>query len=221
MTYLKVQMLGAIAPSELFSCTICYRFASVFGTVMSQAMLESAAARLVNQITATTMGANLRSILSTAGSITGWKISQHEENEKVVSVGQANYPAPLAGIGAPSKTPQDSVVISLRTGTPGARGRGRIYVPALAATLGTGFKFTAPGPAAMAADAKALFKLIGDQLNLELAQNSFVATVELAVRSVTAHECFYVNRLQVGDILDTQRRRRDALPEAYVSTSYP
>lgn len=214
-------MLGTIAPSEVFSCTISFRFFSVFPTVLTQSMLESAAARIVSAVTATTMGANFRSILSTSGSITGWKITQHDEDERIISVGQANYGSPLVGLGAASKTPQDAVVISLRTGEPGARGRGRIYVPALAAVLGTGFKFTTPGPAAMAADFKALFKLIGDQLNAELAANSYAVTVVLAVRSVTGHVSYDVSRLQCGDVLDTQRRRRDALPEAYVSVAYP
>jgi hypothetical protein len=30
-----------------------------------------------------------------------------------------------------------------------------------------------------------------------------------------------VTRLQVGDIIDTQRRRRDTLPENYLTIAYP
>jgi hypothetical protein len=38
---------------------------------------------------------------------------------------------------------------------------------------------------------------------------------DLAVRSKTTGTTPHVNRMRVGDVLDTQRRRRDNLPEAY------
>jgi hypothetical protein len=41
------------------------------------------------------------------------------------------------------------------------------------------------------------------------------------VRSVKNHHCYDVKSIQVGSILDTQRRRRSALPETYLSVAYP
>ena len=47
------------------------------------------------------------------------------------------------------------------------------------------------------------------------------ATVELAVRSITGHTSYQVNQLRAGDVLDTQRRRRDKLVESYATSQYP
>lgn len=221
MSYLKVTALGAMSGGEVWSTTASYRFFSVFPTTLTQAILDSAARRLVTAITAATLPANLRALMSSSATITGWRITQHDEDEKTIGVGEANYVAPIAGANPPSKSPQDALVFSLRTGQPGARGRGRMYWPALGATIGSTFKLTAPTNAQAVADAATLLDLIGDQLNAELAANSFAVTVELAVRSITAHTSYQVNQLRAGDVLDTQRRRRDNLVENYAVSAYP
>lgn len=221
MTYLKVSVLGAMSGGEVWSTTACYRFFSVFPTTLTQAILDSAARRLVTAITPTTLPSNLRALMSSSVTVTGWRITQHDEDEKTVGVGSANYAAPIAGANPPSKSPQDALVFSLRTGQPGARGRGRMYWPACGATTGPTFKLTSPTNAQAVADAATLLDLIGDQLNAELAANSFAVTVELAVRSITGHTSYQVNQLRAGDVLDTQRRRRDALVENYAVSAYP
>ena len=104
---------------------------------------------------------------------------------------------------------------------PGARGRGRVYWPALGATLGSDFALTTPASDVIALAAATLFDLIGDQINAEWAANSIAVTTELAVRSVTDHQSRTVVRLQVGNRMDTQRRRRDRLVENYAVQSYP
>lgn len=221
MSYLKVSMLGAISGGEVWSTTVCYRFFALFPTTLTQQVLDSAANRLVTAITSETLPSNFRALLSASGSITGWRVTQHDENETTIGVGQANYPGPIVGANPPTKTPQDALVISLRTGQPGARGRGRVYFPAMGASTGPTFKLNAPSNSQVVSDAAVLFDLIGDQLNAELAANSMAATVELAVRSVTAHVCYQVNQLRVGDVLDTQRRRRDRLVENVATSGYP
>lgn len=221
MSYLKVTMLGAISGGEVWSTTVCYRFFELFATTLTQQVLDSAANRLVTGIKSTTLPDNFRALLSASGSITGWRITQHDENEKTIGVGQANYASPIVGANPPSKTPQDALVISLRTGQPGARGRGRVYFPAMGASLTPSFKLNAPTNAQVVSDAAVLFDLVGDQLNAELAANSLAVTVELAVRSVTGHTSYKVNQLRVGDVLDTQRRRRDRIIENLATTGYP
>lgn len=221
MTYLKVSVLGGMSGGEVWSTTVSYRFFSLFETTLTQTMLDSAAQRIVTAVDSTTLSTDFKQLLSTSASITGWRITQHDEDEKTIGVGQANYPTPLAGTGNPSKSPQDAIVISLRTGVPGARGRGRVYWPALGATTGTTFKLTSPVNTFIVQSAASLFDLIGDQLNAELAANSYAVTVELAVRSITNHASYQVSQLRVGDVLDTQRRRRDALVETYATSGYP
>lgn len=221
MTYLKVSVLGAMSGGEVWSTTVCYRFFAPFEITLTQAILDSAAQRLTTTLTTATFPTNLRAMMSSSASITGYRITQHGEDEQTIGVGQANYAAPVAGVNPPSKTPQDALVFSLRTGQPGARGRGRVYWPAMGATLGTTFKLTSPSNAQLVGEAASLFDMIGDQLNLELGANSIGATVELAVRSITGHTCYQVNQLRAGDVLDTQRRRRDKLVESYATSQYP
>lgn len=221
MSYLRVIALGSLGNSEVWSCGLSYRYFELFGSSMTQTMLESLVQRLIANITTSTIGARFRTAMSGSASVVGWRVEQHEENESISAVAQNNYGTAIVGTGTATKTPQDSVVISLRTDTPGATGRGRIYWPALGATLSASYKLTTPAPVDLIADAKALFKLIGDQINAELAANSYAVTVELAVRSPTNHVSRKVTRLQIGDVLDTQRRRRDKIAEAYASTTYP
>ncbi|MGK4456075.1 hypothetical protein, partial [Klebsiella pneumoniae] len=72
-------------------------------------------------------------LLSTNGSVTGFRVENRGEDEELLNVGEAAYTSPITGTGTASKSPQDAITISLRTSTPGARGRGRIYWPALGA----------------------------------------------------------------------------------------
>lgn len=221
MAYSRVIVQGTFGGGEVWSVGVAYSyFASAFSG-FSQAQCESIITRLITNIPAATWPASLRTLVSGSGLIVGWRVETRQEDEKISAVAENAYGTPIGGTGGASKTPQDAIVISLRTTTPGARGRGRVYWPAIGASLDASFKLTSPTSTAITNDAKTLFKLIGDQLNAELAANSIVATVELAVRSQTLHECNPVVRLQVGNVLDTQRRRRDALVEAYATTSYP
>lgn len=221
MTYLRVIALGSLSGVEEWSSGVSYRFFQLSFVDMSQAQLESLVQRLITNVTTSTLGSSLKSALSPAATLTGWRVESHGEDERLLAVAQNNYAAAISGTGSATKSPQDSIVFSFRTDTPGARGRGRTYWPALGLTLGAGFKLAPATVTGLAGDAKALYKLIGDQINAELAANSLAATVELAVRSGTDHVSRFVNRLQVGDVLDTQRRRRDNLVEAYTVVSYP
>lgn len=221
MSYLRVIALGSIGGVEEWSSGVSYRFFQLSFVDMTQSQLESLVQRLITNVTSTALPATLRSLMSTGATLTGWRVESHGEDEKLLAVAQNNYPTPIAGTGTPTKAPQDALVFSFRTSTPGARGRGRTYWPALGAGLSATFNLFTPTAAAVAADAKVLYKLIGDQINAELAANSLAATVELAVRSGSDHSSRLVNRIQVGNVLDTQRRRRDSLVESYQIVSYP
>lgn len=221
MGYQKVILQGTLGSAENWSISTSWRNFELFPATMTQEMIESLALRLVTAIPAATMPANLKALVSSSASITGWRVEQRGEDENLEHVGEAAYGAPILGTGTALKSPQDALVISLRSTTPGARGRGRVYWPALGATLGADFALTGPTPANIVDAARVLFTLIGDQINDEWADNSFAVTTELAVRSITDHQSRKVVRLQVGNRLDTQRRRRDKLVETYSVANYP
>jgi hypothetical protein len=115
----------------------------------------------------------------------------------------------LAGTAASTALPnQLAVAVSLNSNTPGRRGRGRAFMPAPAATLLTPLGRISPGTVTNIAQS------VG--ISLRLMQTSgfppCLFTPGQPDRLITAGS--------VGDVFDTQRRRRNKLVEAR-STAVP
>lgn len=113
----------------------------------------------------------------------------------------------LAGTGvAPMVPPQCAVVASLRTALATRAGRGRCYLPSPAvATVTTGGKLTGA-----ARDALALAMQHG-------LQGLVTAGYKPVIYHRTTRTSDDVVSVDVGDVFDTQRRRRDKLSEARTS----
>ncbi len=119
------------------------------------------------------------------------------------NVRQAQVGLSLAGESADEPLPpQNAVVVSLRTALPTRAGRGRFYLPGPVVTTLVGGRLTA-GIVTTVVNAAA--DLIGTM-------NDSGATVEIYHR--TSKTGTAVTSFDVGDVLDTQRRRRDKLVEA-------
>lgn len=216
--YLRIRPIGSqVASTETWTISPAYRW-QPFTATLTQPMLQSLANRMTANLGTAAFG-TLRGLLSTSGIINGWRVEQWDEDDNLQASAEAFYGAPLAGTGTASKSLQDALVISLRTDTPGPRGRGRLYWPAWGASL-TGWRLTGPAPAAAVADAKALLLGIQAQILAEAAANLISDVPELCVRSRTTHTSRKVTTLMVGDVLDTQRRRRDAMPEVRSAVAY-
>lgn len=221
MSYYRVVLKGSIGVVEVWSTSINYGVFGLSPDTPNQDGVDAISLALSTWINATNMPASLRLLMSTGSSIDTVRVEQRSETEATLAISERLLATSLPGSGAPNKTPQDCLVFSLRTNTPGARGRGRLYWPALQATLSASYQLTTPAPATVVADVKTFLSGIGSQMNAAFASISQVRTVVLSVRSVTDHVCRDVVKLQVGSILDTQRRRRDSLPESYVAVAYP
>lgn len=119
------------------------------------------------------------------------------------------------GTGTVAHPPQVAMVFSGRTGLAGGSRRGRNYWPALGQSL----------------NAVTARVSLTDRLALVAAWIDFVAAMaDAADQGVLTGPVVYsptldlvtpVTSYQVGDVLDTQRRRRDALVEVYTSGAYP
>lgn len=116
-----------------------------------------------------------------------------------------------AGSGSTNAPFQVARCVTLNTSLPGARNRGRFYVPAMGANIGDNGKVNPP-PGYLAAWA-ALF------IQAETLWGG-TAPIELGVYSAVADVVTPVTSLRVGDVLDTQRRRRDSLVETYSTLAY-
>lgn len=216
--YIRVRPIGTqTVGSETWTINPAWRWVP-FTATFSQAMLQSLADRLVANIGTATLG-TLRSMLSASGQINGWRVEQWDEDDKLQAAAEAFYGVALVGTGGANKSLQDALVISLRTDTPGPRGRGRIYWPAWNVTL-LNWRITAPVPATIVADAKTFLLAIQAQILAEATANLMSDVPELAVRSRSTHTSRKVTTLLVGDVVDSQRRRRDSLPEVRTAVAY-
>jgi hypothetical protein len=123
---------------------------------------------------------------------------------------------PVAGLLTSSLPYQTSVVTSLRTAFPGAQGRGRLYWPATAnILLGATMRIDPTTVTNLLAGVKTYLS------GLETAVQATVASARLVVWSRTSETGHYVNRIQIGDVTDVQRRRRDTITENVTSGVYP
>lgn len=215
--YLRLSIQGAMSGGEVWSVNPAFHFNAALAPTWDQESADAIVAALVAGVTASTIPPELRTLMSSSATFTGYRLEGRDEDESLLGVAEAFYTTPIAGTGTQSKVNQSALVLSLRTILPGARGRGRMYWPALGATItpGTG-KLSAPTPAILALATTVLLHLIEDIIrdNAGLFPWTEVLT---GVRSQTDHVTRTVTRVQVGDVLDTQRRRRDMLAETYAS----
>lgn len=123
-------------------------------------------------------------------------------------VERIDVPLDLAGTSeAEQMPPQVALVVSLRTILATRRGRGRFYLPAMATNA------TADGRVAAAAQTAILN-------GASRALDALVAAgAPPIVWSVGLPTPPTVTRVEVGDVFDTQRRRRDQLTEARISAT--
>lgn len=156
----------------------------------------------------------LRNALSTSGIITE-VVTQKFRNDNTLERQSIPYIANEAGLGTPAMPPQCAIVISLLTGSVGASYRGRVYWPAVGAALDGSLRLNTPTePSDVATEfATKLF----DWGNLA----PVGGTARPVVFSRTQDVVTPVTSIRVGNVCDTQRRRRDGMTEAYVAVDYP
>jgi hypothetical protein len=214
MSYVRVGILGSTTGGEVWSINPVFDPTGEFPGGVDQTALDQAA----GQIAAITPGAILLGYLSTALAVTGARVEVRDDaTDALIAISVATRATPLAGTGTARMPPQAAMVFSLRTNTPGASGRGRLYWPVLGASLGSNARF---GPTDMSGAPGAMKSYLNSMRSI-LATNFPLITFDTAVRSKVTHTTPHVVRLQVGDVVDTQRRRRDNLPEAYTTTTLP
>jgi hypothetical protein len=107
------------------------------------------------------------------------------------------------------------VVFSLRTATAGGSGRGRLYWPA------TGIALSTTTMRVPAATVTAVLAAVESYLtSIKTAIDATLDGISLAVWSRTLESTANVTTIQMGDVVDTQRRRRDTLVETYQSIAH-
>lgn len=130
---------------------------------------------------------------------------EYREDAELVQAAEVNR-SPVFGTNSMTKVFQTSLCFSMLTGRPGRAYRGRTYWPALSAQINsdTG-RLSVPTIEDAATDMASALNDFGDR-SLDWDLKPMVYSPSLGI--VTE-----VTTVQVGNVLDTQRRRRDALVE--------
>lgn len=214
MSYNKLIYQGGLPGGEVWSCGLSFDADGGEGIQDPEDLADWALA-VGTLYAALPAGNSLKNLQSTAVTATGIRAEARAEDETLINFGEYTFPTPIIGTSTPTKTFQTSLVLSLRTPTPGGVGRGRVYWPAIALPLDT---------ASLRLSGSLRTGYVTDwrtHINAVIAAATGGAVLHLIVRSVTFHVSRRVTQLQVGDVPDVQRRRRDTLQEAYTSITFP
>ena len=214
MSYVRVSILGTMVGSEVWSVNPTFDPTAEFPGGVNQASLDAAALAIANRSVPT----NLINKFSTSCARTGARLEVRDDvTDALIGISTQNSSSPAPGAAGMTLPAQSALVVSLRTDTPGGSGRGRMYWPCLFSALGSDGKVATSTISSFLTDMKAY--LVG--IRGDLATAFPTIGFDLAVRSKTTGTTPHVTRLQAGNVIDTQRRRRDNLPESYSTVTFP
>lgn len=208
----RISLLGQMPSGEEWSVNPVYSVGGDFGAPISNAQAQAIATAIAN----VTVPTGVRNMQSSSTTHTGVRVEARSAAGVLESLAEAVKPAPVGGTGVSLHSFQTAAVTSLRTALPGASGRGRIYWPATGVALTTGT--LRPSVADVTSFLAGVKTYLG---GIETAIEASVTGVTLCVWSRKTLALSPVISLQMGDVLDVQRRRRDTLVEAYTSTTWP
>lgn len=207
---IRLSILGAMPGGEVWSINPVWKSDdSVVDFPYSNALAIATAAANVFPTS------DFLKVMDNETTITGARCEARTPSGELVALAEYMRSSPIPGEGIMPHPYQTSLVISLRTTTPGPRGRGRLYVPATGAALnGATLRFLGSAQTAFLTAANSYLEA------LNVAVTSTSALAELSVWSRTYATFAPVTKISVGDVLDVQRRRRDALTENVLQMDY-
>lgn len=153
----------------------------------------------------------IKTMTPSACRMTGVRVNAYDAQNKVI--GGANMfdlVTPLPGSASTYGPAQLAVCASLRTGRRGPAGRGRMYLPLFGATQQNGALSSANQNTIATATKDLIEDLAGESVT-----SAVVNPAPLTYSSV--------DKVQVGNLFDIQRRRTNAINESYVTQTptYP
>lgn len=210
----RVSLTGTLPSGEIWSVNPVWQ---IGGVSTAEDVSNEMALTMATAIIGLTIPANLLIIMSSQTKHTGARVEVRRWDGTLAAQAETSRATPVAGSGATGHPYQTSVVSSLRTLTPGASGRGRLYWPGTAVSIDNSTLRIAPATVtSFLAAVKAYLASITAALNVTLVNDAV-----LSVWSRTNASTAPVTSLTVGDVADVQRRRRDSLVESYSSLTMP
>nr|CRY94147.1 hypothetical protein [uncultured prokaryote] len=217
MTYARVMIKGSLGPSEVWSVNPTFNI-----SVQDDGWDQGKGNAAVAAIAAIAVPLQLQQLATTSGKVATLRLEYRTDSHVLLGAAEAAYTGGWTSNQTPSMPPQSSIVLSLRSDVPGARGRGRLYWPAVGGGIDTNtLRISSPTTAAIAGAATTYLRAIQDAIKTAIYPAPIPVTVRLTVVSKTSGTRTDINRVLVGNVIDTQRRRRDRMPEVYASANFP
>lgn len=202
-----------LSGAERFSCGLAFS-GSGGSHVQGGTNLSTWANAIMTQVTgsAGSWGPTLRSQIGASGSVVKVRAYAYDTVGQPASAVGESTTAAVTGSGTVTCPPQCSICFSLTTGIPGRRTRGRFYWPGLTNTFSGAGKIS--GPTSIANLALAGAQMLDGIRDVAIGVTDFVPVVVSEAGGLLTT----VTSVSVGDVMDTQRRRRDALVEVRSSS---
>jgi hypothetical protein len=209
---LRVSIIGTQPGGEVWSTNPCWEINGSTGEAVSQAE----ALTIATALNAITIPTPLLSCMGTQTRVTGVRVEARQLSGILEAQAEAARATPVVGTGPNIHPHGTSLVCSLRTPGVGPSARGRMYWPATGQALdNTDYRIASANVTSLLTAFKTLLS------GMETAIQVTLPEANLTVWSRSTSNFHNVNALQVGNIPDSQRRRRDTLNEAYQGTTYP
>lgn len=159
----------------------------------------------------TTTASGMQSLFNTTTIWAGLVVEEVDQTTGLsVATGSASFTHAGTTSASSALPGQCAIVVTLRTATLSRRGRGRFYLPPMAgaSTTSTG-RLSSASQALCVTSLNAFFNAL----------KTFVAPMTPVVYSPTGRTVATVTSYDLGDVFDTQRRRRNKLVESRVGAS--
>lgn len=158
---------------------------------------------------------DLRAMLGSTSAITTIRVYNYPAPGSAADALGQSSTAAVAGSGTVILPFQSSLVYTLRTARPGRSYRGRMYWPFVTASmLATGLVNTAS--TSLASRASSFAQMLAAHCTA-----GPLASLDPMVASAATGDVTPVTSVRVGNVMDTQRRRRDNLVESFGSAAIP
>ena len=225
MPHNVIRILGASPDGEVWSVNPRFVLHGVLGgqaAVEDQGAMETICANIAALNDGYVLPTVLRQALSSSLSITGIRMEAISDEGLLAGAAEHTLATPVAGSTAPIRPLNVAWCVTLNHGAQyGRSGRGRLFWPALGSvpTLSTTVRVSASQRATFLTALTGWLEAVAGIIN----DDSGMATTSArqVVWSRVKGTITQVDNLSLGDILDSQRRRRDALREQRTTIPWP
>jgi hypothetical protein len=220
---LMVRVLGKSPDGEVWSVNPRFGFhnGGVFAQTTPGALaLEQWAAKIGALNTGNVLPSGLRGLLSTSLSIEGIRCEVHTLAGQMTQAAEFTLGTPAVGTNTLQRPLNVAACFTLNRGASfGRSGRGRLFFPACAGpALNTSARVPETARNQLSAELVAWLKAVRDAFPDAGGPPSEI--LRPLVWSRTKGTTQWVQNVAMGDVLDSQRRRRDALRESYSLAAY-